>query len=74
MERSPTNTFVNYSWMPTKIEAVARVNSDGTIKDIVLLKTPDNPVFDRFSNAYTPILPCPRTSEVKEFRLLCLTL
>jgi len=54
-----TQIFDRYEWAPTKIDAVARVSPQGTIADIVLLRVPDNPVYDRLSNSYTPIMPTP---------------
>lgn len=42
---------------PTKINAVARINSSGTVESVHLISVPDNPVWDPELETYTPIFP-----------------
>jgi predicted phage tail protein len=46
-----------YSWMPTRIEAVAEVDGNGTVNNIHLLDVPDEPVWDTTESKYTEIFP-----------------
>ena len=55
--RSGNSGIESYSWMPTNIDCVAKISARGIVVGLELLFVPDEPVFDRSLDMYTPIYP-----------------
>ena len=56
------NTFgvsglIQFMLMPTRFDAVARVDAQGNVVEVHLLSSPDRPVWDTMINVFTDVLP-----------------